>query len=604
MANQINHLSFPQNPGVYMMKDDRNRIIYVGKAKNIRKRLGSYFRPDTVLSPKTRVMMSRVKQIESISTLSEKEALLLESSLIKKHRPKYNIVLRDDKQYVLFRLDKSQDYPALELTRKAIKDSSIYFGPFTSGAAARQTLKVINKLFLLRKCGHRKFKNRVRPCLQFFIKRCPAPCCLDVERGEYNAQVRQVELFLLGKSNELLGRLKKEMVKASEGLEYEKAAIVRDQIRSIEETIKTQSVDVPAGQDMDVFDLNQSEHGLCTGIIFVRQGKVLDNKNFFWPDHDISGPGEAQKTLVSILSQFYGPDKYVPEKIVLPVRIHDESIFQVLSEYRGAKVKIVRARGESMKSLLRMARQNSLNFSSRSAMAPQLNLAGFLHLKKEPVRIECVDVSHQSGQNTRAGSVIFEQGQPLKHLYRLYSLPEIQPGDDYQAMRRFISRRKNSDLDWPDLLLLDGGLGQINTVLKTLDEFALNGLFGVAAISKGPTRSKSQLHDQVYIPGRKNPVSMKPGSPEMLYLQKIRDEAHRFVIHSLRRAAGKTMRQGNLESIPGIGTKRARALWEHFRDLDLILNAGIDELTKVAGFGPKTALKIARSIKDWKSQNI
>ncbi len=599
MSKQLSHLSFPQNPGVYMMKDDQNRIIYVGKAKNIRKRLGSYFRPDTVLSPKTRVMMARVRKIESISTLTEKEALLLESSLIKKHRPRYNIVLRDDKQYVLFRLDKSQDYPTFELTRKAKKDNCVYFGPFTSGMAARQTLRVINKLFLLRKCGHKKFRNRVRPCLQFFIKRCLAPCCLNIDKKEYSSQVRQVELFLTGKSKELLDRLKSDMIRASENLDYEKAAVIRDQIKAVEETTKAQSVDIPAGHDMDVFDLNQRDEGLCAGIIFVRQGKVLDSKNFFWPDHDLSWFGETEKTLVSILSQFYGPEKFIPERIVLPIKIHDDSIIQLLTQYRGAKVRIIRARGKTMNSLLGMARQNSLNFASRTAGTFRLNLAGSLNLKREPFRIECVDVSHQSGQNTRLGSVIFEQAKPVKSDYRIYNLPDVPPGDDYQAMRSFIARRKQSCVEWPDLLLVDGGLGQINTVLKALEDSGMTGLFDVAAISKGPTRSKSQLYDQVFIPGRKNPVSLKPGSPEMLYLQRIRDEAHRFVISSLRKATCKNMQKSNLESIPGVGPQRAKALWARFHDLDSIMAASVDELAATPGLGPEIAKKISGSIKNW-----
>jgi excinuclease ABC subunit C len=590
---------YPETPGIYMMKDEHNRIIYVGKAKNIRKRLGSYFRQDFALSPKTRVMMARVRKIDSISTLTEKEALLLESSLIKKHRPRYNIVLRDDKQYVLFRLDKSQDYPTFELTRKAKKDNCVYFGPFTSGMAARQTLRVINKLFLLRKCGHKKFRNRVRPCLQFFIKRCLAPCCLNIDKKEYSSQVRQVELFLTGKSKELLDRLKSDMIRASENLDYEKAAVIRDQIRAVEETTKAQSVDIPAGHDMDVFDLSQRGEGLCAGIIFVRQGKVLDSKNFFWPDHDMSLLGEAEKTLVSILSQFYGPEKFIPERIVLPIKIHDESIIQLLTQYRGAKVRIIRARGKTMNSLLGMARQNSLNFASRAAGTFRLNLAGSLNLKREPFRIECVDVSHQSGQNTRLGSVIFEQAEPVKSDYRIYNLPDVPPGDDYQAMRSFIARRKQSRVEWPDLLLVDGGLGQINTVLKALEDSGMTDLFDVAAISKGPTRSKSQLYDQVFIPGRKNPISLKPGSPGMLYLQKIRDEAHRFVISSLRKATGKNMQKSNLETIPGIGPQRAKALWARFHDLDSIKAASVDELAATPGLGPEIAKKISGSIRNW-----
>jgi excinuclease ABC subunit C len=594
---------YPATPGIYMMKDERNRIIYVGKARNIRKRVASYFRQDSALSPKTRVMMAKVRKIESISTLNEKEALLLEASLIKKHRPRYNIVLRDDKQYVLFRLDKSRDYPTFELTRKAKKDNCVYFGPFTSGMAARQTLRVINKLFLLRKCGHKKFRNRVRPCLQYFIKRCLAPCCLAIDKDEYNSQVRQVELFLAGKSKELLARLEAEMLMASKGLEYEKAAIIRDQIRAVRETTRTQSVDIPAGQDMDVFNLSHGENGLCVGVIFVRQGKVLDNKNFFWPDQDVSEPDEARRALISILSQFYGPDRFIPGRIVLPMSVQDPALTELLSHYRGGRVRIIRGRGRIMNSLLDMAGQNSLNYASRTARSSKLNLAGPLNLNKEPCRVECVDVSHHAGQDTRLGSVVFERALPVKSDYRLYSLPDVPPGDDYQAMRRFIARRKNSEVPMPDLLLVDGGPGQLNTVQKALEDSAMTGLFDVAAISKGPTRSKGELHDRVFIPGRKNPVSLKPGSPEMLFLQKVRDEAHRFVISSLRKAAGKGMRTGNLESVPGIGPKRAKALWEHFKDLEAIMSADAEELARTPGLGPAAAKKIAGNLKEWNTSN-
>ncbi len=594
----FNPSEYSPGPGIYMMKDIHNRIIYVGKARNIRKRLGSYFRPDSALSPKTRVMMNRVGRIDTITTLSEKEALLLESSLIKKHRPRYNIVLRDDKQYVLFRLDKSQDYPSLELTRKTGKDNSVYFGPFTSGLAARQTLKVINRLFLLRKCGHKKFRNRIRPCLQYYIKRCLAPCCIDVDVKEYNSQVRQVELFLSGKSRELVHKLRQNMADASDNLDYEKAAVFRDQIRAVEETTTTQSVVIPAGHDMDIFDLSQSEHGLCTGVIFVRQGKVLDSKNFFWPGYDISESGELEKVLVSILSQFYGPDKFIPEKIVLPITISDDSLLQVLTEYKAGSVKIMKARGENLKSLLRMARHNCLTFATRKFRPSLLSIARMLKLEKEPLRVECIDVSHQSGENTRVGSVVFEQGEPVKSDYRLYNLPDISPGDDYQALRRFISRRKKSELPWPDLLLIDGGPGQLNTVIKAMEESEITGL-NLAAISKGPTRSKSQLNDQIFIPGRKNPLPFKPGSPELLFLQRIRDEAHRFVIGSLRKAAGKSMKKSRLENIPGIGPKKAKALWEYFKDLDLIINAGPEELQNIPGIGPQKAKQITEAIKKW-----
>lgn len=574
-----------------MMKDDKGRIIYVGKAANIRKRLGSYFRPDKALSPKTRVMMSRVHRIDIITTISEKDALLLEASLIKKHRPRYNIVLRDDKQYVLFKIDLTQPYPAIQLVRKAGRDDSLYFGPFTSGNAARQTLQVINKVFLLRKCGHKKFRNRVRPCLQYYIKRCLAPCCLEIDEQEYKNQVNRVDLFLSGRSESLFKKLNEDMFKASQELKFEKAAIIRDQIQALQQTVKSQSVVIPGGDDLDVFDLVKWEKGLCTGIIFVRQGKVLDSKNFFWPEHEVSEKEDMENALVSILSQFYNQDSFIPEKIVLPIKLHDYSIRQVLSDYRGKSVNIVRATGENMKALLRMARHNSLQAASRSQNVQGVNLSKIFKTEKEIVRVECIDVSHQSGQNTRLGKVVFENGEPVKSDYRIYNLSHVAPGDDYQAMSEFVSARIYKGEPWPDLLLIDGGMGQMNAVIKTLKNNDIEISFQIAAIAKGPTRSQGQLHDQVFIPGRKNPLALKPGSPELLFLQKVRDVAHDFAIGSLRKSSSKSLRQSQLENIPGIGPKKAKALWEYFKDLDLILNTSEKELLNVPGFGPHTAQK-------------
>lgn len=586
-----------------MMKDDNGRIVYVGKAANIRKRLGSYFRPDKTLSPKTQVMMSRVNKIDIITTITEKDALLLEASLIKKHKPRYNIVLRDDKQYVLFKIDLTQPYPAIQLVRKAGRDDSLYFGPFTSGNAARQTLKVINKVFLLRKCGHKKFRNRVRPCLQHYINRCLAPCCLEVDQQEYRKLVDQVELFLSGKSESLLNKLNQDMLKASQELKFEKAAIIRDQIRSLHQTVKSQSVVIPGGDDLDVFDLVQWDKGLCTGIIFVRQGKVLDNKNFFWPEQDISENEDMENKLVSILSQFYSQDSFIPEKIVLPVKLTDNSIRQVLSEYRGKNVNIVRATGENMKSLLRMARHNSLQAAFRSKNVPGVDLSKIFKKEAEIRRIECIDVSHQSGQNTKLGKVVFENGEPVKPDYRIYNLPNVASGDDYQALSEFVSARVRKGDPWPDLLLVDGGIGQLNAVIKTLSTNNIEISFQVAAISKGPTRSQGQLHDQVFIPGRKNPLPLKPGSPELLFLQKVRDEAHNFAIGSLRRSRIRSLRQSQLESIPGIGPKKAKALWDYFKDLDLILNTSEQELLNVPGFGPRTAGKVLKALQQYKNED-
>ncbi len=604
MQYQFNPLDFPQGPGVYLMKDEQNRFVYVGKAKDLRSRLSSYFRSIQTQTPKTRVLLTRVSKIEYITTLSEKEALLLESSLIKKHRPRYNIVLRDDKQYVLFRLNKALPYPALELTRSAKKDKSLYFGPFTSALAARQTLKVINRLFMLRKCGHKKFRNRVRPCLQYFIKRCPGPCCLEVSPEEYGLEVRRLEMFLSGRSGELLRRLEKDMHQAALELNFEKAALIRDQVSAVRQTTQAQSVVFPGMGDMDVFVPVQVHGGLGIGILFVRQGKVLDSRNFFWPEQDFEESSiELSGVAAGLLSQFYGPDKYIPEKIVLPQKVHDPALVQLLSEYRRGKVRLIGARGESMKGLLHIARNNCLEHVREKMQTCTLSLARVFRLEQEPERIECIDVSHLFGQSTRVGVVVFVDGEPRKQDYRTYKLPGVPPGDDYQAMREFMYRRSSSSMPWPDLLLIDGGRGQLGCVCRVLQELSLEGSFALAAIAKAGTRSGSGADDQLFIPGRGNPLPVRRNSPELLFLQKIRDEAHRFALHSMHKNRRKSSVSSGLENIPGLGPKRVRALWDYFGDLHKIINATEDQLKQVPGFGPERARKTELALKKWNTIN-
>ena len=604
MQYQFNPLDFPQVPGVYLMKDEQNRFVYVGKAKNIRSRLSSYFRSVQAQTSKTRVMLTRVSSVEYITTLSEKEALLLESSLIKKHRPRYNIVLRDDKQYVLFRLDKKAPYPALELTRSVKKDKSLYFGPFTSALAARQTLKVINRLFMLRKCGHKKFRNRVRPCLQHFIKRCPGPCCLEVSPEDYGMEVRRLEMFLSGRSGELLRRLEKDMRRAALELKFEKAALIRDQVSAVRQTTQAQSVVFPGMGDMDVFVPVQVSGGLGIGILFVRQGKVLDSRNFFWPEQDFEESDiDLSGVAAGLLSQFYGPDKFIPEKIVLPRKVHDPALEQLLAEYRKGKVRLTGARGEGMKGLLNIARDNCLEHVREKMRAGRLSLARVLRLEQEPERIECIDVSHLSGRSTRVGVVVFADGEPRRQDYRTYGLSGVAPGDDYQAMREFMRRRSRSSMPWPDLLLIDGGRGQLGCVHRVLQELGLEGSFALAAIAKAGKRSGSGANDQLFIPGRRNTLPVRRNSPELLFLQKIRDEAHRFALHSMHKSRRKSSVSSGLENIPGLGPKRVRALWDYFGDLHRILNATEEQLKQVPGFGPERARKTELALKKWNTIN-
>jgi excinuclease ABC subunit C len=589
--------SFPSTPGVYLMKDKAGKIIYVGKAKNLRKRVASYFRPSEQLPLKTQAQMSRVEKIDTLQTRTEKEALLLEASLIKKHRPRYNIVLRDDKQYLLFKLDKRSEYPRLTITRKMVRDGSVYFGPFTSAFAARQTLKMVNRVFALRKCNDHVFRNRIRPCLQYDIGRCLGPCVHPVSRDEYAAIVRQVELFLSGKSKDLLSDLHAKMQHASENLAFERAAQYRDLIRAIEKTVEPQAAVLSTGKNLDVVALVGNDYGLVISVLFVRGGKIVDGKQFFWRGIQVDET-DRETLVVSFLGQFYGPDTSVPERIVLPFALEDNALEEALSDFRKGAVRVCRAWGQAERSLVAMALANGREFLRKKHKDKKnLNLAKALRLSQEPRRIECIDASHLSGQGMRVGMVVFEDGSPRKNDYRIYAFPELEgDGDDYRALAGFLVRRLEAGPPWPDLLLVDGGKGQLAALERVFKDQGTTGLFPMAAIAKGETRRAGELGDRIFLPGRKNPLPLKPGSPELLYLQKIRDNAHRFVITRQRQSRKRISLDSSLESLPGIGPRMARHLWTHFGSIAAMKQAGVEAIQAVPGIGAKKAAAIVQGL--------
>ena len=580
------------------MKDGSGKIIYVGKAKNLRKRVASYFRPKEQLPLKTRAQMGKVEKIDTLQTQTEKEALLLEASLIKKHRPRYNIVLRDDKQYLLFKLDKRSDYPRLTITRKMVRDGSVYFGPFTSAFCARQTLKAINRVFALRKCNDHVFRNRIRPCLQYDIGRCLGPCVHDVSKEEYAGMVRQVELFLSGKSKELLVDLRRRMHRASDELAFERAARLRDQIRAIEKTVEPQAAVLATDRNLDVFALVESEHGLAISVVFVRGGKVVDGSQFYWKNMKVD-EADRETLMVSFLSQFYGPEKSVPERVALPFAIDDPALEEALSDFREGPVRVSRAWGPAERRLVNMARANGKEFLRRKQKDKKtLDLARALHLPGEPERIECIDASHLSGQGMLVGMVVFENGMPKKSDYRIYAFPELEgAADDYRALAGFLTRRLGAGPPWPDLLLVDGGKGQLRVLERVFEEQGKVGLFPMASIAKGDTRRAGELGDRIFLPGRKNHLPLKPGSPELLYLQRIRDNAHRFVISRQRRSRKKKSLDSSLEALPGIGPKMARLLWERFGSLDAMKGASKEDMQALDGIGTKKAAMIVDLLK-------
>ena len=588
---------FPLEPGVYLMKSAQGKVLYVGKAVNLRSRLSSYFRgvPD---HPKTRALVARVKAVDVLVTATEKEALLLEASLIKKHRPRYNIVLRDDKSYILFKLDKSHEYPKFSFTRRVVRDGSTYFGPFTSAQAARKTWRELNRLFPLRKCRDASFANRVRPCLYHHLGQCLAPCVANVTRDEYAQVVKRVEAFLSGRSSEVLKRVEREMLEASDKLQFERAAQLRDLLSAMRQTVEGQAAVLPNHADLDALSTFAAGGGMGLTILFVRQGRFLDRANFFWPDFSEE---ELPEALPSFLAQHYRPESYVPKRLLLPERLLSAMgergaalAAEALSERRGGRVEIAAPRSAEETRLLEIAAANAARavaesqLTGREESVPRL-IGRKLQVGRELNRIETVDVSHLGGKGMRVGMVVFEDGRFEKAAYRQYAMPELEgTGDDYAALAAWVDRRISSGEPWPDLVLIDGGKGQLACVERALERAGLPHLWELASIAKSG-RSRNASEDHIFRPGRKNPLALRPGSRELLFLQRLRDEAHRFVIGRQRQARKKTALKSEVLGIPGVGPKTAKLLWDGFGSVEGMRAASLDELAALPGLGSKKA---------------
>lgn len=634
--------AIPISPGVYLYKDKGGRIIYVGKARNLKKRVLSYFRPDEQLTAKTRAMMSHAVSVEFVITSTEKEALLLEASLIKKHRPHYNIVLRDDKQYILFRIAVRNAYPRLEVVRKVKKDGAHYFGPFTSSQAARETWKALHSVFPLRRCNDRAMKNRVRPCLYHHIGLCLAPCSGEVSQETYFEIIQKVELLLSGKSHELLEMITRKMEEASENLEFEEAAKLRDQKFAIEKTVEKQGVVFHNGADMDVMGLCSRGDGLALAVLFVRGGQVIDKAAFFWAGLVME---DANELLLGFLTQFYSQDKDIPPRIVLPwaltaekeesvespaligalgadyaLQEHEEdleSIAAMLSEWRGANVRIVAARTKDDEKLVEIAKTNAREtVYKRSDLGMDERLAALFKVQEPIRRIECVDVSHTSGTATKVGLVVYQDGKPHKADYRVWNM-ENTNGDDYLALSQWAKRRAEHGAPWPHLLLIDGGRGQVNSVHASFQEFfsAVHVRdsqsfdleegrlpFVLAGIAKArdeqghADRRAGNLADRIFLPDRTNPLPFKEGSSELLFLQSIRDATHDFAIGRHRQARSKQGLDAQLLHLPHVGQETAKLLWQHFKSIEEMKKAGVEELMKLPKVGRKKALQLRESL--------
>ncbi|RLB23264.1 MAG: excinuclease ABC subunit C [Deltaproteobacteria bacterium] len=591
MPNLVDLL--PQGPGVYLFKDDTGRVLYVGKAKDLRKRLMAYLRPSGELSHKTSLMIKRAKGLDFILTASEKEALILESTLIKKHLPRYNIVLRDDSQYPCLRLSVMDEFPRLSIARRIKRDGARYFGPFSSAGAVRNTLKVIDKVFQLRKCKGTEVKKRERPCLNYQMGRCFAPCAGKISSQEYRDIVNQVILFLEGRNKELIAELNRKMEKAAEELEFEQAARIRDQIHAIEKTIERQHVVSTKLKDQDVIGLAKSEGFFVVVVLSIRNGYLISSR-----DYSLRTRGETpNEVMEAFIKQYYMKGGFVPKEILLSDAVEDEaSITEWLSEVAKTKVSIkVPKKGEKRR-LVDMAISNAQNVLKFKEVSGEIRLAenikDALELPIIPRHIEAVDISNLYG-NLAVGTIVgFVDGKADKSLYRNYRIQTVEGIDDY-AMIAEVAQRRMAQGNLPDLFLIDGGRGQLGAVKEVLDRHRAPERPVVVALAKADYK-KGEVVDKIYVENRREPVMLKPNDPVLLFLMRIRDEVHRRAIGYHRKIRRKGLTASVLLEIPGIGRKRAQRLLQRFPSLEHIKHASTEDLIKVGGMSVSVAERIKR----------
>jgi excinuclease ABC subunit C len=561
----------PRAPGVYVFRDRAGEALYVGKASSLKNRVRSYFQAG---GSDDRYFIERLEReigdLETFVAASEKEAALLENSLIKELQPRYNVKLRDDKEFLSLRLDVTQSWPRLEAVRRPKKDGARYFGPYHSATAARSTLRLVNRHFQLRTCTDAELESRTRPCLQYQIRRCPGPCVFDVPKEQYAQQVTGVSLFLEGRHDELVVNLKGAMGGAASELRYELAALYRDQLRSVESTQEKQRVSLVSDIDQDVFGIFRLQDKAELSVLLVRRGRVVTVRTFEIKDARVPDA----ELVASFVSEYYARSTFVPNEVLVPVAIEAASgLEEVLCEQRGGKVSIVRPQRGKRAALLRMAMENAAHAFKEKARAREdiesklKKIQEKLSLPKVPERIECVDISHHAGSDTVAALVAFTHGEPDKKRYRGFRVRGVAAGDDYAAIHQVLERRfkrgQSDDAKWqlPDLLVVDGGKGQLAMAERALQEIGVTGvsLAGLAKEKADPRRD--DVVDRVYLPGRKNAIELREGGSAMQILAYARDEAHRSA-NALRVKQGqKRTLHSDLDAVRGIGAKtRARLL--------------------------------------------
>jgi excinuclease ABC subunit C len=588
-------------PGVYLMKDAAEKVIYIGKARNLKKRLASYFKNSGQLDIKAGILVKKINDIETIITRTEKEALILESNLIKRHKPRYNVVLKDDKRYPSLRINLNEKYPNFSIVRKIGRDNALYFGPFASAHAVRETLRTINKTFKLRKCKAKDFRTRTRPCLHCQMEGCLAPCCLDVDPAVYREQVNEAIMFLNGKTPNLIRKIKKQMETSARAREFEKAARLRDKIFSLERTIEKQIAVTTDFQDRDVFAIARSTECSVITVMSVRGGFLTGTRHYGFSEIISTG----QEMIGAFIRQYYDRHPFIPDELLVSVDPEDANLIEEwLSAVNTKKVRIHQPRrGEKVK-LVNLAVYNAQNelghlIASRSAeMDLLLRLQNKLQMSKLPQRIECFDNSNISGTEPVAAMVVFEKANANTSLYRRYRIKTVVEHDDYAYMEEVLKRRfgkGQASKPYPDLLMVDGGKGQLNIALAVIKDLGLEGEFDIIGIAKKDEK-KGETRDKIFTPGRANPLGFGRAGELLLFLQRIRDEAHRFAISFHRRRRKKRSLQSALDTIPGVGKKRKATLLRHFKSVKNIRAAGIEEIRALPGFNRKAAESVHKAL--------
>ncbi len=589
---EIKISDIPKNPGIYMFKNVREQVLYVGKAKNLRNRIKSYFNKSSSLDSRKAALVRETKDISYIITENELEAFVLEANLIKQHKPKFNIILRDDKNYPYIKLTINEEWPRLEVVRRFVKDGALYFGPYVPAGAMWDTIEFIRKNFQIRDCSI-EFKDRMKPCLQYQIGRCSAPCAGMITKNEYMKTINNVKLFLNGERKSLIKNLRKKMIELSGNMRFEEAAIIRDKISSIEKTWQSQKIVSPEMEDNDIIGIYKAEKGTAFKVLFLRKGMMIGSKDYF-----IKGSKNiSNKELIqSFIIQFYSKDILPSKEIIVEVLPEDvKSIEKWLGSKSGENVKIIMPDSDRKKELLNMATENAKYlYNSKSSYNIEQTLQELkkrLNIFEVPEYIGAFDISNISGNEAVGSFIVWSKGEFRKEMYRRLKIKTVHQVDDYAMMREVVGRIINNlQGNMPDLIIIDGGRGHLETACKVFDEHQdiLNKKPLIISIAKKPDRIFQISSDVV--------INLEDRSPSSLLLKSIRDEAHRFAISYHRKLRGEEMLRSPLENIKGIGKKRRLELLRVFGSIKRIRDARIEEIANLRGFNRKLAEEIKQQI--------